>query len=170
MKSNILSKVLVFAAGAAVGSLVTVKVVQARYEQLIQEEIESVKEAYAKLSKKAAAEEEEEDPDEDQYYDIINKEGYTASEEEEDDMELPYVISPDDFGECDYVQVSLTYCADGVVVNDRGKEVVNVDELVGLESLTHFGEYEDDSVFVRNDKLQIDFEILKDYRKSSEIN
>ena len=28
-----------------------------------------------------------------------------------------------------------------------------MDEIVGKESLNHFGEYEDDSVFVRNDRL-----------------
>ena len=37
--------VLVFAAGAAIGSAVTWKVVKTKYERFAQEEIESVKEA-----------------------------------------------------------------------------------------------------------------------------
>ena len=37
-----------------------------------------------------------------------------------------------------------------------------IEECVGLDSLTHFGEYEEDSVFVRNDNLKIDYEILRD--------
>lgn len=83
----------------------------------------------------------------------------------------PYVISPDDFGELDdYNRISLTYYADGIV-EDEDREIVNdVDEIIGEDSLTHFGEYEDDSVFVRNDYLRTDFEILKDYRSYDKAN
>ena len=41
--------VLMFAAGAAIGSAVTWKVVKTKYERIAQEEIESVKEAYADM-------------------------------------------------------------------------------------------------------------------------
>lgn len=44
-----------------------------------------------------------------------------------------------------------------------------MDDIVGTESLTHFGEYEDDSVFVRNDKVKCDFEILPDQRNFSDV-
>ena len=47
--------------------------------------------------------------------------------------------------------------------------VDNVDDVVGVDSLTHFGEYEEDSVFVRNDLLQTDYEILRDPRKYSDV-
>lgn len=40
--------------------------------------------------------------------------------------------------------------------------ITNVDEIVGEESLDHFGEYEEDTVYVRNEELETDFEILKD--------
>ena len=36
--------------------------------------------------------------------------------------------------------------------------------MVGLDSLTHFGQYEDDSVYVRNDERMTDYEILLDIR------
>lgn len=83
----------------------------------------------------------------------------------------PYVISPDDFGELDdYNRISLTYYADGII-EDEDREIVNdIDELIGEDSLTHFGEYEDDSVFVRNEYLRTDFEILKDYRSYDKAN
>lgn len=84
----------------------------------------------------------------------------------------PYVISPDEFGEMedeDYDKVSVTYYADGVLADEYDEVVENVDEIVGEESLTHFGEYEDDSVFVRNDKLKCDYEILLDQRNYSDI-
>ncbi len=42
--------------------------------------------------------------------------------------------------------------------------VDDIEETVGIDSLTHFGEYEDDSVFVRNDERKCDYEILLDHR------
>ena len=47
--------------------------------------------------------------------------------------------------------------------------VEDVDDVVGIESLDHFGEWEDDSVFVRNDKYKTYYEILLDERKYSDI-
>lgn len=169
--SNILSKCIIFAAGAAIGSAVTWKIVKTKYEKIADEEIESVREMYAK---KAAREEDvsEEEPDvnidEEQiersdYAKIIEDAEYGEPEEEvDDDMVGPYVIPPDDFDEEGYDTISLYYYDDGVLENMYTKEIVeNVDELVGKESLTHFGEYEDDSVFVRNDRLRLDIEILR---------
>ena len=33
--------------------------------------------------------------------------------------------------------------------------------MVGLESLDHFGEYEEDTVYVRDDSKKVDYEILR---------
>ena len=44
---------------------------------------------------------------------------------------------------------------------DRLCDVIeDIDRVVGKDSLTHFGEYEDDSVYVRNDRLKCEYEIL----------
>ena len=85
--------------------------------------------------------------------------------------EKPYIIGPDDFGEeYDYETTTLTYYADGVLEDDYyvviDKE--EVDDMVGLDSFNHFGEYEKDTVFVRNERLKTDFEIQRDLRKYSE--
>lgn len=83
--------------------------------------------------------------------------------------EKPYVISPYDFGEIDeYSQIELTYYADGTLEDDEGNIVTDGDELIGEDSLNTFGEYEDDAVFVRNERLMTDFQILKDYRTYEE--
>ena len=85
-------------------------------------------------------------------------------------MDEPYVISPEEFDENeDYNTVSLTYYADGVLTDERDNVIVDVDSIVGEDSLNHFGEYEDDSVFVRNDELQTDYEILLDTRNYGDI-
>lgn len=86
-------------------------------------------------------------------------------------MEMkPYVISPDEFGEFeDYERISLSYYADQILADEDDEKVEDVDNVVGLESLTHFGEFEDDSVFVRNDRLKCDYEILLDQRTYSDV-
>ena len=77
-----------------------------------------------------------------------------------DIVNRPYVIKPEEFGNGDYETVSLTYYSDGVLTDDFDNPIEDIDYYVGEESLDHFGEYEDDSVFVRNDNLETDFEIL----------
>lgn len=186
MSKNTLSKIVIFAAGAVVGSTVTFKVVKNKYEKIAREEIDSVIETFSKSSdmnidNDAEYEEEDEEDEEDETDEdliersklskIISEQKYNNYEEEdEDNMEKPYVISPEEFGEYDYPMVTLFYYADGVVTNERGKIVANVDELIGEDFASHYGEYETDTVFVRNDKMKIDYEILKDYRNYSEIS
>lgn len=94
-------------------------------------------------------------------------ESYTTAKEETNDR--PYVIPPSEFGENGYNTVSLTYYSDGLLADDMDELIENIDETVGVDSLNHFGEYEDDSVFVRNDRLKIDYEILLDNRKLIDV-
>lgn len=113
-------------------------------------------------------------PDIMEYASIIRKEGYTnysnptdaTTDDENDDVqETPYVINPDDFAWNDeYEKVSLTYFADAVLVDEDDKPMEDVDSTVGVDYVNHFGEYEDDIVYIRNDKLKIDFEICRDLR------
>lgn len=183
MNRDLLTKVLLFAIGAGVGSVVTWKVVSAKYEQIIQDEIDSVKEVFSKREslKNDTMEKENLDIKEskdtvDDYCGIIDDNGYKAEsfdreekEEEDDDMGRPEIIAPEESWECDYPTLSLTYYeGDGVLANDDGKIIENADELVGEDFASHFGEYEDDSVFVRNDKMKVYYEILRDLGSYSE--
>lgn len=185
MDKNLLNKVLIFAAGAAVGSLVTWKLVETKYKKLAQEEIDSVKEAFGYSSTKTHESEKEEEYDEPQddedSYDeqeeaarIIRENGYdyTAASEKEEEDEMknePYVISPDEFDEMDYKVRTLTYYDDDVLTDENGKIIHDAEKLVGTEALKSFGQYEDDSVFVRNDALKTDYEILADARCYHEL-
>ena len=47
--------------------------------------------------------------------------------------------------------------------------IENVEDVIGFESLNHFGEYEDDSVYVRNERLRVDYEVLLDLRTYTEV-
>ncbi len=172
-----LSGLFIFIAGAAAGSLVTWRYTKKIYEQRAQEEIDSVKEAYIKKpsNKKAKnpAEEKPENKDNssDSYHDILRKEQYVTSDKSPTPENKPYyVISPEEFGEIEeYEQISLTYYADQILADENDDVIKDIDAVIGAESLTHFGEYEDDSVFVRNDRLKCDFEILMDTRLYSEV-
>ena len=182
---------LAFIVGAGMGSVCTWKLLKRKYELIAQEEIDSVKAAYAtrEIGKgfvegfrdglKVAedrTQKDEDDVDFKKYASIIQKEGYTdysrSVEEKKGEafVEKPYVISPEEFGEFEeYEKISLTYYADEVLADENDEEVDDVDEIVGEESLRHFGEYEDDSVFVRNDRLKCDYEILLDQRNYSDV-
>lgn len=169
-----LSSFLIFAAGAAVGSVVTWKVIEKRYKQIAQEEIDSMNEYYrSKYGVEDETEEEEEVVVEDQQIDIreyakkLADQKYinyaNLDEEEVDDVEKPYVIPPEEYGELSgYDAVTLYYHADGVLTDDQNEVVEDVDDVVGEDFSSHFGEYEDDSVFIRNDAKRVDYEILYD--------
>ena len=108
---------------------------------------------------------------------VLRKDSKNATEfifqEKEDDImqSEPYVITPEEFGENeDYNTVSLTYYADHILTYEDDELVEDIDGLVGEESLTHFGEYEDDSVFVRNDVCKTDYEILLDEREFMDVH
>lgn len=87
------------------------------------------------------------------------------SEDVTDDIpsEKPYIISPQEFGEFDdYDLIELVYQSNGVLVDDAGDPVEDPEEFVGENFESHFGEYDDNSVFVRNDKHMCDYQILRD--------
>lgn len=78
--------------------------------------------------------------------------------------EQPYIIHQDEFAqnEGEYSKVTLTYYAADAVLTDEDEDVIrNPDSIVGLNSLNNFGHGADDYhvVYVRNDRLEIDYEI-----------
>lgn len=79
----------------------------------------------------------------------------------------PYVIHPDDFGMLDYDTITLTLYSDGVVADDN--DFVVDGDILGDDWENHFGEFEPDAVYVRNDILKADYEILRDNNKFSDI-
>ena len=174
---------MIFAAGVFVGSLVTWRFTKGKYARLAQEEIDSVKAAFARRKEKPrqAVEEAQTVLKENEarkggsvieYAKKLQEAGYIPKDEPLPipSVEKPYVISPDEFGEfCEYSKNSLTFYADGVLVDENNELVDDVDGTVGLDSLNHFGEYEDDAVHVRNDARKSDYEILLDTRRYEDV-
>lgn len=183
-----LNNIIMFAVGAAIGSAVAWKLVKDKYDQIARDEIESMKEYYStkqEHEEKDICEEQpvstmkatKEKPNIMEYAAKLQEQGYTdyknitePAKKEVDYLDKPYVIAPEEFGELDdYELIGLTYYADGVLADDMDEIVEDVDDIVGEESLTHFGQYEDDSVFVRNDRLKCDYEILRDEQNYSDV-
>ena len=180
-----LSIIFAFSLGAAVGSAVSWGILKRRYEQITREEIADVKAHYS--SKKIKSEEEtspesdvKEEPSMREYAAKLSEQGYTnysdIKEEKKVDEPMkkdgPYVISPDEFDEIEeYDKKTLIYYADGVLTNEEDEimEDDDVEDIIGSNALNTFGEYEDDSVHVRNDQLECDYEILKDQRRYSDV-
>lgn len=163
MNKELVTNAFIFAVGAAIGSAVTWRLLKTKYEQLAKEEIESVKEVYSTRYCNDQYDEYEEIVDDDDVKDladIISKNGYSEESEVNELMNKPYVISPDEYDENDYETETLYYYPDGVLTDVYDNIITDVDDIVGSESLTRFGEFEDDSVFVRNDDLETDYEIL----------
>ena len=169
--NNDIKTAIAFTLGATIGSVVTWLITKEKYKQIADEEINSVKELYKKESQEIR-----EDADKEvmnKYDEILDSNGYRnyskKESKEEEDLNKPYVIAPEEFEENDYDTVTLFYFEDDVVTDEQHNIIDNIDELIGDDALNHFGEYEDDSVFVRNDVTKTDYEILKDGRNFSDI-
>ena len=179
--NNTLNNVIIFTAGAIIGSAVTWKLLETKHEQRLEEELESYKEARSKRERVSEISEERDIiPEEDlgisraEYEELVQSSGYaTQSEIEEqdvDNVEKPYVISPDEFAEFeDYETVSLTYYEDGILTDDNNEMVDDIAGTVGKDFVRHFGDYEDDAVHIRNDGKKCDYEILRDSRNYSDV-
>lgn len=101
------------------------------------------------------------DRESDEVWDQDKEEAYRASL----DPGVPYIISQMEFNENpeDHDQQTLTYFAeDDVLVDEKDQPISLTDQTVGDENLTRFGHGHMDNriVLVRNDRLQMDFEVV----------
>lgn len=178
-----MTNLLSFLAGAAIGGGAVWYCIHEKEMERADREIASVKATYAKREQTEQSEQtpaqvslgkSKEKPDMTDYIQRLKREGYTdysktVPPSEKTASDGPYVISPTEFGEIEeYNKVSLTYFADGVLADELNEPVDDVEEIVG-DALEHFGEYEDDSVFVRNDAKRCDYEILQDLRNFKDV-
>ena len=183
MNNNLLKGSLFFITGAAIGSFITYKIVEKKFKNIADEEIASVKEMYERKIEKIVPTKSEskgitakilvtdDETKINPYGSLVDDLGYSnIKKEENEEMEnnIPKynveVIPPEDFGEREYKCESLTYYKDRVLTFDNDEKITDVEKYVGYDALNTFGEYEDDSVFVRNHDLKTDFEILRDSR------
>lgn len=181
--NNTTSALIGFVIGAGISSVLTWKLLKTKYEQIADEEIDSIKKYYSEKDEKAKKKEET--------VNIINENGYASepSSLKEENMvqysasskktkkkvekvEKTYIeiIPQDEYGlEEDYDCIVLYHMSDGVLLDEDFEDVSNVTDKVGLDYVTHFNEFDNDSVFIKNDKYKAYYEIIRDDRASYEV-
>lgn len=82
---------------------------------------------------------------------------------------VPYVISPEAFANehSDFAKITLLYYEDNEVLeyeeyneNTDDDHFADIGSVIGYDAINHFGEYETDAVFVRNEALGNDYEVI----------
>ena len=106
----------------------------------------------------------------DYYNEKIREEGYTnysnatAEKKEKENAENEAVIYPitsDSYGELDgYETISLTRYADGIIADEYDEPVVDSENVVGVITDEMFAE--SDEIYIRNDRMKADYEILRE--------
>lgn len=177
---------LIFAAGLAVGAVAGALVVKNKVLADAKAEVEEVREYYRSKQQEKGVKEVEETKEEVEEVEETKEEAvkfdkntyvnynkmareYQTSKDSTfaDD---PYIIDPEEFGENpEYDTMTLTYFADGVLVDDVDDLVDEPDVVVGLENLKVLGDYGATSVYVRNDIYRTDYEVIKDDWNYSDI-
>ena len=174
---------LIFAAGLAVGAVAGAVIVKNKVLADAKAEVEEVRKYYRES--RGVVEEVEEVKEKveetiDHIQDLIEehetkpKTGltnynqitkmYMSKDEFQSPMyDDPFVIDPSEFGENpEYDTETLTYFADGVLVDDVDDVIEEPDIVVGLENLKIFEEFGATTVYVRNDIYKTDYEIIRD--------
>jgi hypothetical protein len=176
----------IFAAGVVAGAVAGAYLVKDKIMADAKQEIEEVREYYRskKESKKEETVEEQpvednEEKEEKEYKTIVENSGYVNYNKPEQLTQhsvledVPYAIDPEEFGDKadeGWDTMTLTYFADGVLVDDADEVVEQPDVVVGLDNLKIFEEFLDATcVYVRNETWRTDFEILRDDWKWSDL-
>ena len=179
---------LIFAAGLAVGAVAGAVLVKNKVLADAKAEIDEVREYYRSARGKVNREDNEEVEEVKEVEEVAKKEYelkdiqvkdepktgltnysqitkmYMSKDEFQTPMyDDPFVIDPSEFGENpEYDTETLTYFADGVLVDDVDDVIEEPDIVVGLENLKIFEEFGATTVYVRNDIYKTDYEIIRD--------
>jgi hypothetical protein len=196
--NNLVKNAIIFSAGAAIGAVTAVFVVKKKYEAIAEQEIEAMREYKCKKRRPEESVNDTEEPEprseekkanikrEKKEYEKMVKE-YSDAEQESAATQYneyeqlsasanrpnypdPYVISLEQFSEENdhYDKINLYYYQGDDTLCDVDEVIV--DDLlrtVGEDSLDSFDEH--NTVYVRNERLQIDYEIILCGGKYSEI-
>ena len=155
------NKILIFSLGVAAGAVVSWFVAREKYRKIADDEIASVKEVFQR-KKKEEAEEKETYCDLVDAYDTESVDDDLA--EDNDDSMHPYIIEPEEYGnKADNECTVLMWYGDDILTDTYGVNVDDIDNTVGREFIDHFGKNpeEPDVVYVRNDRLEMDYQILQ---------
>lgn len=164
MKSKLLY-ILTFAAGVGVGVGATQQYFKRKYEKLINDDLkERIEEKKNNMSKEVEEETKTYTTITNNYVSkCVAKEEAAIKSEIEKDAEVPYSISPEEFAVSDYNTQTLVYYNNGYLTTENDEIVDDIEGTVGAGFENHFGEYEQDTIYIQNDYKEIVYEVLRDY-------
>lgn len=192
-----MQKILIFVTGAAIGSLVSWKLLSDQYEKLVQEEVNSVKQLLKKNGNQESTVAEGTDYDDDLYTNAtlgsekpsieeyaktvqnLNYADFSKKDKPEkkiakqkdtsDDSNEIQIITADEFGELeDYDEETLYFYEEDETLIDVYDEVIPDEaNTVGMDYMNHFDDIEE-VVFVRNNRLKRDYEIILNHSSFTE--
>lgn len=157
-----------FIFGGLVGAGITYFVMKDK----VQQELDEIQGYYEHPPKEEEKKEEAEvafkvvpsDKDVFEYAKRLASERYEYKEDEEGgtNSEVPHVIKMAEFGDTDgYGLMSYTYYADGVVTDENDIPLDDAQKILGTDYEARFKVADQDVVYVRNDILQNDYEIVR---------
>lgn len=179
---------LIFVGGALMGSASTYLLTKKKYESEAQKEIEEVRNIYfEKCRKRENIDKMNAKKDllmdhVDTMKSITSTYGYSEEEtqedleepDEEDKWEAerinpvehpsdPYSITPHDFAYANrhYDKITLLYYpSEEVLINEIEGMEEDINQTIGKDALSKFGEFEEDVAYIRNDRLGVDYEVI----------
>lgn len=165
MKNNGFGTVFgVFVFGVFAGIFCARATLENKYREQAEKEIESVKKAFS--NRREIVKVPNPAPSKPDIFDdtLRHYQGET-----EKNSSGPVIISPEEYGEKDrYLLCELTSYADGVVT-DEMNDPVDISDTIGEDYALHFGEFEDDAVYVRNPSRMCDYAVYRDLRRYSDV-
>lgn len=158
------NKIMIFSLGVAVGAVASWFTAREKYRKIADDEIASVKEVFQRKKKEEAELAEENKT----YCGLVDTYDTKSADddmvEDKEDGMPPYVIDPEEYGnKADNECTVLMWYGDDILTDTYGVNVDDIDNTVGREFIDHFGENpeEPDVVYVRNDRLEMDYQILQ---------
>ena len=157
---------LIFIAGVGVGIGASYNLIKKKHDEILEEEIASVKETYEKYNKESDEVTEEKEPELDEIasvkekYDKLTKEYSELNEDSCTNSEI-YEISYDDFGEEGYEEIELTYYIDDETLTDDADEPIEeLDIISSIGSIDILNGCKDgEYIYIRNEEKEIDYSI-----------
>lgn len=179
-----MKSLLMFIGGLTIGAGVSWIYHKNKYENMIQDEIESLREHYQGKEEKHMTKEEfesyiDENEEECSEFDEENERREVEYEEmtsryqssEENDMvekyKKPFVVTPEDFASVPGFDTdTFYYYANDIIANGDHKIVEDVEYILGMPVSDVFDQFgtnlgDEDSVYIRNMRLKCDFEVLR---------
>ena len=176
----------IFSAGISIGGLISYVITKDKYETIMNKEIEEIRKYYKDKYENIKEDDEEKIKEKGDYREIvreyvskhvIEEEDCNCDDEEDNhytimesrdltngvDFDESKKIESWEFGEQPlYETETIILYSDGVATNDLGDVIDNLEEIMGVDQYREFKESSDESIFIRNDLLRMDYEIVKD--------